>query len=212
MMLKKLARLIGEDRSRAILRKVGFDTTHWVRYVAYKECSKILNSLDPSRLDVLEVAPGLYWRSNFKFKSYSKVNLPSFDICRDTTDERFDLVIADQVLEHVADPFAAVRNLRAMLKEGGHLLLIVPFMLKLHDFPYDCTRWSEVGLIFLLEKAGFDRSLIRSGAWGNQRCVRANLRKGWRMYGWGRDIRNEKEFPVMVWAVAGNAARDLARR
>lgn len=39
---------------------------------------------------------------------------------------RFDSVLCVNVLEHVPDDAAAVRNLAALLRPGGHLLLFVP--------------------------------------------------------------------------------------
>lgn len=40
--------------------------------------------------------------------------------------EEFDLTIADNVLEHTTDPRATLRQLRALTKPGGHVLVIVP--------------------------------------------------------------------------------------
>jgi len=41
-------------------------------------------------------------------------------------DRRFDTVLCVNVLEHVQDDAAAIRNLLAVLERGGHLLLFVP--------------------------------------------------------------------------------------
>jgi SAM-dependent methyltransferase len=41
-------------------------------------------------------------------------------------DQRFDLVLATDVIEHVDDDLAALRELRRVLKPGGYLLLTVP--------------------------------------------------------------------------------------
>jgi len=40
---------------------------------------------------------------------------------------RFDLVISNDVLEHVNDPRAALREMRRVLRPGGVLLMTVPF-------------------------------------------------------------------------------------
>jgi ubiquinone/menaquinone biosynthesis C-methylase UbiE len=41
-------------------------------------------------------------------------------------DRRFELVLATDVIEHVDDDLAALRELRRVLKPGGYLLLTVP--------------------------------------------------------------------------------------
>jgi SAM-dependent methyltransferase len=198
---KSLVQRFGRERLRNWLSRAGFDATHWVRVRAYRECHGWLTDIGLERLDVLEIAPGHYWQ-HLPFRSYSAVDLPEFDVCRDVLDKRFDLIIADQVFEHVTRPWTGARNVRAMLRPGGYFLIIVPFLLKVHSYPHDCTRWTETGLKWLLVDAGFDEGRIRTGSWGNRRCVIANLRRGWRMWGWGRGLRNEPEFPVMTWALA----------
>jgi hypothetical protein len=85
---------------------------------------------------------------------------------------------------------------------GGYFLVIVPFLLKVHGYPEDCTRWTENGLRWLLEDAGFPLDKMRSGSWGNRSCATANFRHGWRMNGWGRKMTNDPALPVMSWVLA----------
>ena len=42
------------------------------------------------------------------------------------TDQRFDTIMFSHVLEHVADPVMALRRLRALLRPGGRLYVVVP--------------------------------------------------------------------------------------
>jgi SAM-dependent methyltransferase len=198
---KGLLRTLGRDKLRTYLRWIGFDTTHWTRIAAYRQSRAWLDEIGITKLDALEIAPGDYWQA-LPFRSYRSVTFPGFDICRDVLPEQFDLVIADQVFEHVRKPWRAAQNVRAMLRPDGYFLILVPFLLKVHGYPEDCTRWTEQGLRWLLEDAGFDLNRIRSGTWGNRRCVIANFRHGWRMYGWGRSLRNNPALPVMTWALA----------
>lgn len=44
----------------------------------------------------------------------------------------FDAVICIEVLEHVADPFQAVREIKRVLRPGGRLLLTTPFLAPYH--------------------------------------------------------------------------------
>ena len=59
-------------------------------------------------------------------------------------DERFDLVTAMEVVEHVADPRAFVASLAARLAEGGLLILSTP----------NRTAWSKLLTITLAEGFG----------------------------------------------------------
>lgn len=54
--------------------------------------------------------------------------------------ESFDLVIANHVLEHVADDLRSLQELKRILKVGGLAILQTPFSTKLH------TTWSDPGL------------------------------------------------------------------
>jgi SAM-dependent methyltransferase len=44
----------------------------------------------------------------------------------DTVDRRFDLVVANHVLEHIADPLTWLEQVAAITEPGGHLFLALP--------------------------------------------------------------------------------------
>ena len=52
----------------------------------------------------------------------------------------FDFVIAESVLEHVANPFLAVTQMRRVLRPGGHMLLLLPSTYPYHFGPWDFWR------------------------------------------------------------------------
>jgi ubiquinone/menaquinone biosynthesis C-methylase UbiE len=63
------------------------------------------------------------------------------DIISDITaiprpDYSFDTVMCTEVLEHVADPLAALRELTRLLKNGGSLILTAPFCALTHFSPH----------------------------------------------------------------------------
>jgi SAM-dependent methyltransferase len=77
--------------------------------------------------------------------------------------ETFDGVIAQGVLEHVADAVHCVSEVRRVLKPGGLVYAETPFMQQGHFTPYDFTRFSAVGHRRLF--AGFDQ-VAAGAAWG----------------------------------------------
>lgn len=186
------------------LTSIGYDTTDWVRVIMYQRCFTFVQSLGPEGLDALEISAGLQWRTRFVFRSYTKTEYPQFDICAGRLPQQFDLIIADQVFEHLKWPYRAGRNVLDMLRPGGYFVISVPFLLRLHGSPIDCSRWSEAGLSFFLQECGFPESGIMTDSWGNRACVVANF-KTWRKRGFFGSLQNEPNFPVMVWAFAQKA-------
>jgi SAM-dependent methyltransferase len=61
-------------------------------------------------------------------------------------DASFDGAICDQVLEHVYDPEAVVREMVRVTKPDGLIFLGVPFLYPLHPSPKDYVRWSSEGI------------------------------------------------------------------
>lgn len=72
-------------------------------------------------------------------------------------DASFDLVVANHVLEHVADYRASLKELSRVLKVGGLAILQTPFSAKL------CATWSDEGI---------DDDLTRLHAYGQEDHVR----------------------------------------
>jgi SAM-dependent methyltransferase len=70
--------------------------------------------------------------------------------------ETADTVLCTEVLEHVPDPSATIRELFRVLKPGGRLILTVPQYWPIHEEPYDYFRYTSFGLKRLLEEAGFE--------------------------------------------------------
>jgi SAM-dependent methyltransferase len=70
-------------------------------------------------------------------------------------DDQVDLVITQEVLEHVADPFRAVSEIKRVLKEGGLAFIQLPFVIGYHPCPHDYWRFTDEGLEQLVKQAGF---------------------------------------------------------
>jgi|SRR5579875_1422648 len=75
-------------------------------------------------------------------------------------DERFGVIVCTEVLEHVSDPARVMTELFRVTKRGGKVLLTVPFVIELHEEPYDFFRYTSHALQHLLETAGFDEVTV----------------------------------------------------
>ncbi|MBT8196101.1 MAG: class I SAM-dependent methyltransferase [Bacteroidia bacterium] len=70
-------------------------------------------------------------------------------------DEIADVVMSNQVLEHVLDPIKSAEESYRVLKKGGVFIGSVPHISPVHLEPYDFRRYTDLGLKQLLENVGF---------------------------------------------------------
>lgn len=175
---------------------------HWQRIVLNRAVQRHLCSLDPAARAAVEISGEFHRRLGWR--AYTSLSYPQFDLCAALdTAARFDVVICEQVLEHVADPAAAARNLRGLCAPGGHVIVSTPFLVRVHEGwgMQDFWRFTPRGLRTLLERAGL--AVDEVGAWGNRACLTANL-DWWPAYRRRHSLRNEPDLPLQVWAFARN--------
>jgi len=180
-----------------VARRANRPRRWWSRIVMDDAIDAYVRSLDYTSMAAFEIS-GKKW-ANFGFRSYMRAEWPEYDWCAGTVDGVFDIVIAEQVLEHVKEPATALRNAHAMLADDGVLLLSTPFLIRIHGLPFDGFRWTPDGLRQLLNDCGFAN--VETYSWGNRACVRANFTK-WVAHRPWHSLRNEPLFPVVVWAFA----------
>jgi ubiquinone/menaquinone biosynthesis C-methylase UbiE len=84
------------------------------------------------------------------------------DIVSDITsiprpDESFDAIMCTEVLEHVPDAVAAIKELNRLLKPGGYLLITAPFASLTHFAPYHfATGFNRFFYEHHLKKFGYE--------------------------------------------------------
>lgn len=66
-----------------------------------------------------------------------------------------DVVILSNVLEHIYAPQTLMAECRRILKPGGLLLATVPFLIGVHQRPYDFYRYTDINLRRMLHDCGF---------------------------------------------------------
>lgn len=100
-----------------------------------------------------------------KYERYVGADLPGnpradLDITPDgrvpLDDGAADLVLSNQVLEHVAEPADHLAEARRLLAADGRLLLSTHGLWVHHPDPVDYWRWTADGLRRQLDSAGFD--------------------------------------------------------
>ncbi|MNL06836.1 Ubiquinone biosynthesis O-methyltransferase [compost metagenome] len=112
-----------------------------------------LTDLSPAYLEILQK----------RFGHQPQISVHAWDLGREAPavlePRSFDTVICLNVLEHIADDRAALHRMRALLKPGGRLALLVPAHAWLYN-GFDKTlehhrRYSKPGLTRLLAESGF---------------------------------------------------------
>jgi SAM-dependent methyltransferase len=82
-------------------------------------------------------------------------------------DASFDCVICTEVLEHCRNPRAVVAEIARVLKADGSAFLTTPFLLPLHEMPYDYYRYTPSALEDLAAEAGLSvASISPRGGYG----------------------------------------------
>jgi SAM-dependent methyltransferase len=64
-------------------------------------------------------------------------------------------VYCEAVLEHLTDPALAVQEMFRVLKPGGKVIAITPFMQRFHGYPYHFQNFTLLGHALIFERAGF---------------------------------------------------------
>ncbi|HSU36144.1 MAG TPA: class I SAM-dependent methyltransferase [Propionibacteriaceae bacterium] len=113
-------------------------------------------------------AGGAPYRSLFRHVSYETADFrqlphkkygPLDHICDLTAipvpDATYDLVLCTQVMEHMPEPLAVLRELHRVLKPGGKTYLSAPLFYAEHEAPYDFYRYTQFAWKQMAAEVGF---------------------------------------------------------
>jgi SAM-dependent methyltransferase len=194
-------------RDRYLLPEASTGEEQWQRVVLNAAVSRHIDALGPQSLSAAEISGDAHAQQ--PWESFSSLNFPEFDLCAPLNGHtRFDVVICEQVLEHVVDPVKAAENLRGLCAPGGHVIVSTPFLIRVHELPMyamgDYWRFTPRGLRTLLERAGLTVESVQ--CWGNRRCITGNF-DVWPRYRRWHSLRDEANLPVQVWAFARNLSQ-----
>lgn len=177
---------------------------HLVRIEMNRSISARLDRLDAAEASAAEISGANH--SGRGWGEFRSLDFPAFDLCAPLEPElreRFDVVLCEQVLEHVEDPVSAARNLAGLTRPGGLVVVSTPFMIRVHELPmygmFDYWRFTPRGLRRLLESGGL---LVEEvGHWGNREAIVGNL-DYWSARRRRHPMYDEPDIPVQVWAFA----------
>lgn len=83
---------------------------------------------------------------NFEIAPYESTDVRGVGERLPFRDNAFDAAFSFAVLEHVKDPFACAKELTRVLKPGGTLYAVVPFLQPYHGYPHHYYNMSHQGL------------------------------------------------------------------
>jgi SAM-dependent methyltransferase len=98
-------------------------------------------------------------------------------------DNSIDAVMSVAVMEHVREPAVVLKELRRVLKPGGRVFSVIPFMQPFHASPHDYQRYTLPGIEYLhrdFEKvdSGVYSGPVSGALWAIQEAIASVLSCG----------------------------------
>lgn len=125
------------------------------------------------------------------------------------SENQFNIVISDQVIEHLENPKKAIAESFRVLKKNGIAIHTTCFINYIHYFPKDYWRFSPDALQFLCKNFS---EILCSNGWGNRiailLCMLSDKFRFTRIpeNKWSpRNIiarYNEDKYPIVTWIIA----------
>jgi len=136
----------------------------------------------------------------------TKLEYPPYDLHTIGTlfQNEFDFFMVNQTIEHLYNPFTAIKSIYTTIKPGGYVFASVPTINIPHQTPVHYGGYNPMGLAMMFKEANFE--ILEIGQWGN--C--AYITKLFQTHNWpGYDklqsngiVLNEPENVVQCWILA----------
>ena len=97
------------------------------------------------------------------------IEYPPNDLHSIKYDQEFDFFLFNQTIEHLYNPFIAVKNIYNSLKEGGYVFTSVPTINIPHMTPIHYNGYNPMGLALLFLSCGFE--IVEIGQFGNFKYI-----------------------------------------
>ena len=160
--------------------------TAW-RKSNWKFLNGFVSSL-PAKAKILDVGAGHGdFADIFEGRQYYSLDIvpyPEVDLVADLgevnpfKDAAFDVVVLMNVLEHVYESRSLLKSIARIVTPGGSVVITVPFLLKVHQAPFDFARYTP----YFIEKMAADAGLqVESlqGYYDTQYLLNESLGNAW---------------------------------
>jgi len=134
------------------------------------------------------------------------VEYPAYDLhtVSDSFKNEFDFFVFNQTLEHLYNPFEAVKQIHTAMKPGGYVFTSVPTLNIPHMTPFHFNGFTPMGLAMLFKSADFE--ILEIGQWGNCNYIQ----ELWKTHSWpgynslnsNNIVTNEERNVCQCWILA----------
>jgi SAM-dependent methyltransferase len=138
-----------------------------------------------------------------QYKNKTLLEYPKYDLhtISNFYKNEFDFFLFNQTIEHLYNPFEAIKQIYEIMKPGGYVFTSVPTINIPHMTPIHFNGFTPMGLAMLFKTAKFE--IIEIGQWGNYEYIQ----KLWRTHCWPgynslSNINNEERNVCQCWILA----------
>jgi SAM-dependent methyltransferase len=121
----------------------------------------------------------------------TKLDYPPYDLhtVGEHFKNEFDFFLFNQTIEHLYNPFEAVKQIYETMKPGGYVFTSVPTLNIPHMTPIHFNGFTPMGLAMLFKTSGFE--VVEIGQWGNYDYIQ----QLWKCHVWpGYESLNDCNF------------------